>query len=227
MIVLRCLIVDDEPPAHKVLMNYIGQIESLELAGNCYSASEAINFLQKEHVDVLFLDIEMPDLDGLQMLKVINNPPKVILTTAYSQFALDSYELGVVDYLLKPIRFERFLKAIQRILPPPAARKKEDSIFVKTSGDRQRVVFSEVHYLEAYGNYVKIHFDNRFILLAGTLTEVAGKFPAENFIRIHRSFFANRNKVQKVSGNEVSLATVSLPVSQRYKEDLYKSLGMS
>ncbi len=162
---LRCLIVDDEPPAHKVLENYIGKMDSLQLAGNCYSAAEAINFLNRKSVDILFLDIEMPDLSGLQMLKAIKDPPAVILTTAYSQFALESYELGVVDYLLKPIRFERFVKSVQRIMPAKAS----DIFFVKTSGSRIRVVFSEVRHLEAYRNFVKIHVENDFILASGTL----------------------------------------------------------
>ncbi len=219
---LRCLIVDDEPPAHKVLENYIGKIDSLQLAGNCFSAAEAINFLQRERVDILFLDIEMPDLGGLQMLKAINDPPAVILTTAYSQFALESYELGVVDYLLKPIRFERFVKSVQRIIPA----KSSDSFFVKTSGSRLRVVFSEVSYLEAYGNFVRIHLGSDFILVPGTLTEIADRFPSGQLLRIHRSYFVNRHKIEKIAGNEVFIATVRLPVSQRYKETLYRVLGL-
>ncbi|MDR4989362.1 MAG: response regulator transcription factor [Bacteroidales bacterium] len=219
---LRCLIVDDEPPAHKVLENYIGKMDSLQLAGNCYSAAEAINFLQRESVDILFLDIEMPDLSGLQMLKAIKDPPAVILTTAYSQFALESYELGVVDYLLKPIRFERFVKSVQRILPV----KPGDSFFVKTSGSRLRVVFSEVRYLDAYGNFVRIHLDNGFILAPGTLTEIADRFPSGQLLRIHRSYFVSRHKIDKIAGNEVFIASVRLPVSQRYKELLYRVLGL-
>ncbi len=225
---LNCLIVDDEPLAHKVLENYIAKLDTLQLVGNAYRAAEAISFLQKNTVDIMFLDIEMPELTGLDMLKTLQNPPNVILTTAYSEFALDGYDLGVVDYLLKPIPFQRFLKAVQRIAMPQALQKPETNyFFVKSDGVQYRANFADILYVEAYGNYVKIHLAARFILTAETMTEMQNRLPSQYFVRVHKSFIINTNHIERIDGALISIAKVSIPIGASYKTTVTKVLGLN
>lgn len=226
--ILRCLIVDDEPPAHKVIANYIEKIDHLQLAGNCYSAAEAINMLHSQEIHIMFLDIDMPDITGLEMLRSLQHTPDVILTTAYSQFALESFELGVVDYLLKPIRFERFLKSVNRIINKRLHRPTESPgfIYVKSDGMQVKVDFSKIHYIEAYGNYLKIHLADKVILAAEVMSEIMKKLPEKTFIRIHRSYIININHVEKLSGAMVFLPATELPVSASHRDALLKILGV-
>ena len=177
---LRCLIADDEPLAHNLLENYIARLKTLSVVGHAYNAFQVLDFLGENHVDILFLDINMPDLSGLEMLKTLSNPPMVILTTAYSEHSLEAFDLGVMDYLLKPIRFERFLKAVNRIIDlkkpyPPTpkgeydgivhnlsgtlekAEKHNDFIFVKDGTTNYKIDFADFLYVQAYGNFAKIH----------------------------------------------------------------------
>ncbi len=226
--ILRCLIVDDEPPAHKVIENYIEKIDHLEIAGNCYSAAEAINKLHSEQIHIMFLDIDMPDITGLEMLRSLDRTPDVILTTAYSQFALESYELGVVDYLLKPIRFERFLKSVNRIINKHLSQTTENTgfIYVKADGMQVKVDFSKIRYIEAYGNYLKIHMEDKVVLTAEVLSEIMKRLPDKNFIRIHRSYIININHVVKLSGNQVFVSAKELPISTSHREGLLKILGL-
>ncbi|MEM1122246.1 MAG: DNA-binding response regulator [Bacteroidota bacterium] len=227
---LNCLIVDDEPPAHKILENYIGKINSLSLIGNCYNAIETLNFLYEHPVDILFLDINMPELTGLEMLQTLQNPPIVILTTAYSEYALQSYEYGVLDYLMKPIRFDRFLKAINRILQlksMPATpnvisekieSKPEVSFFVKVDGVQKKVRFSDLLYIEAKGNFVRLHLKNERLLTADTLTNMEKKLRDYGFLRIHKSFVVNLEKVTGLEGNRIILEDLKLPIGNSYKQ---------
>ncbi|MGK0364371.1 MAG: DNA-binding LytR/AlgR family response regulator, partial [Saprospiraceae bacterium] len=186
--ILKCLIVDDEPPAHKVLENYIGKLHSLTLVGNCYNAIEALNFLHENTVDILFLDINMPELSGLDMLKTLSNPPIVILTTAYSEYALESYEVGVTDYLMKPIRFDRFLKSINRVLelkadtstvtipsPKKTIVTQETSFFIKVDGVQRKVRFENILYIESKGNFVRLHLEDTRLMTADTLSNMEKK----------------------------------------------------
>lgn len=225
---LQCLIVDDEPPAHKVIENYIQKIDSLVLAGNCYSAADAINKLHSETIDIMFLDIDMPDITGLDLLRSLDKSPDVILTTAYSQFALESYELGVVDYLLKPIRFERFLKSVNRIIDKHQKKQSSntDFIYVKVDGVQLKINFFDIHYIEAYGNYLKIHLSDKVIVTADVLAEFQKRLPEKMFVRIHRSYLINVNLVDKLAGNTIYLPKASLPVSHNHRDILFKALGM-
>lgn len=162
---LSCLIVDDEPPAHVVLERYIEKIERLTLQGHCYNALDALNFLHQHPIDLLFLDIDMPELSGLELLKALKKPPRVILTTAYAEFALEGYEYGVVDYLLKPIRFERFIKAIDRFAPgaelpivTSASTPTPNYLLLNINNARQKIDIANIVYISAAGNYVQLHF---------------------------------------------------------------------
>ena len=228
----KCLIVDDEPIAQQILESYISQIDSLHIAGKCSNAFEALNVLHQEQIDILFLDIKMPSLSGLEMLKTLQNPPKVILTTAFSEFGVESYEFGIVDYLLKPISFERFLKAVNKIVIPKSANlEKEENeeklssdptfIFFKADKKIHKYYFSEILFIEGSGNYVKIHTKNdKPLMVLDKLIELYDKLPQKNFIRVHKSFIVNVSHIQKIEGNMLKIQDKSIPISATYKQKL-------
>jgi len=234
MTTLKCLVVDDEPPAHKILENYIGKLHSLTLVGNCYNAIEALNFLHENTVDILFLDINMPELSGLEMLQTLSNPPIVILTTAYSEYALQSYEFGVTDYLMKPIRFDRFLKAINRVLalkvndtkitpsPEKSVIPKETSFFIKVDGVQRKVRFSEILYIESKGNFVRLHCEEERMMTADTLSNMEKKLSDYGFLRVHKSFIVNLEKLTGLEGNRLLIDDLKIPVGNSYKQGVLK-----
>lgn len=234
---LKCLIVDDEPPAHKVLENYIGKLNSLTLIGNCYNAIEALNFLHEQSVDLVFLDINMPELSGLEMLKTLNNPPMIILTTAYSEFALEAYEYGVSDYLLKPIRFDRFLKAINRVVKireeknpleyaPKEEVKEELSFFVKADGIQHKVWHRDLEYIESQGNFVQLHLEKSKLLTAETLSNMNSKLNLHGFLRVHKSYIVNIKKVKGIEGNRLLISDTKIPIGKSYKQMVLNKIGM-
>ncbi len=220
---LKCLLVDDEPLAHTVLETYMTNIHFLQLAGKCYNAMEAINFLHQNEVDLMFLDIQMPTLTGLEMLKTLSKPPAVILTTAYSEFALESYEFGVIDYLLKPIRFERFLKAVNKValqdLPAPA----EVVLVVKADGITHKLLPANISHIEAYGNFVKIYVAEKFLVVADTMTDIHTRLPT--FVRVHKSFLLNPDFLSAMEGNRLFLKEgIELPLGLSYKQSAMEKL---
>jgi DNA-binding LytR/AlgR family response regulator len=225
---VRTLIVDDEPLAQKVLQKFVDQVDSLELAGVCSNAIEASNALRKQPIDLLFLDIKMPELSGLELLKIIKNPPKVILTTAYAEHALESYEFGVVDYLVKPIAFDRFLKAIDKVIPTEQMSspvpvsipetKARNFLFVKSDRKIFKVDFDEIKYLEAFGNYVKIHSTDKTILAQETLSNLEKALPIDRFLRIHKSYLVAIHFIHSVEGNILIIDDTKLPIGQTFKQ---------
>ncbi|WP_020600920.1 LytR/AlgR family response regulator transcription factor [Spirosoma panaciterrae] len=228
---LRCLLIDDELAAHYVLQHYIEQVDQLTLVGNCYDALEAINFLHRQPVDLLFLDINMPQISGLQLLETLANPPRVILTTAYSEFALESYEYGVVDYLLKPIEFPRFLKAIDKVMTAEAEKPQEplpvvseQSLMVKVDTDWVRIAHSHLEYIQSWGNYVKLFTAQQVYVASITMTEVERRLPSDQFIRIHKSYLIPLARISRMSGNEIFIGDVSLPVGLTYRRELIERL---
>lgn len=229
---LRCLLIDDEPAAHYVLQHYIEQVDQLTVVGDCYDALEAINFLHRQPVDLLFLDINMPQINGLQLLQTLVNPPRVILTTAYSEFALESYDYGVVDYLLKPIEFPRFLKAIDKVVTTaeadgPAATPSivaEQSLVVKVDADWVRIAYGDLTYIQSWGNYVKLFTAQRTYLTSATMTEVERRLPSDQFMRIHKSYLVCLAKIRRMSGNEVFIGEAALPVGITYRRELIERL---
>lgn len=228
----KCLIVDDEQAAHYVLQHYIRQVDQLELIGNCYDALEAINFLHRQPVDLLFLDINMPQITGLQLLQTLAHPPRVILTTAYSEFALESYEYNVVDYLLKPIEFPRFLKAVDKIIVATEIERNQtvvetksaQSIVVKVDADWVQIPYEEIAYIQSWGNYVKVFTARQMYLAAITMTEVERRLPSKLFMRIHKSYLVPLHKISRMSGNEVMVGTATLPVGMTYRRELIERL---
>ena len=230
----KVLIVDDEPLAQKVLQRFISLVDSLELVGLCSNAIEASNALRNQPVDLLFLDIRMPELSGLDLLKIIKNPPKVILTTAYAEHALESYEFGVMDYLVKPIAFDRFLRAINKVVPtlqantpplmPTPVLKPSNYLFVKFDRKIYKIDYPEIKYVEAFGNYVKIHTTHKIVLAQETLTNLEKSLPADHFLRIHKSFIVSIHFINLVDGNSLFVENVELPIGQLYKQRVYEML---
>ncbi|AEE48921.1 LytR/AlgR family response regulator transcription factor [Haliscomenobacter hydrossis] len=225
---LSCLIIDDEPPAHVVLERYIEKIERLTLQGHCYNALDALNFLHQHPIDLLFLDIDMPELSGLELLTALKNPPRVILTTAYAEFALEGYEYGVVDYLLKPIRFERFIKAVDRLITPGAELPVVSStttpapsyLLLNINNARQKIDTADIVYIAAAGNYVQLHFLQQRPLLANeTMSDLQKQL--SQFIRVHKSYLINVDYLSKLEGNRVYLqGGAEIPIGVSYKQSV-------
>ncbi|WP_199538095.1 LytTR family DNA-binding domain-containing protein [Emticicia sp. C21] len=229
---LKCIIVDDERGAHLVLQHYISQIDRLELVGSCENALEAINLMHNIKVDLMFLDINMPQMSGLEMLSTLKTKPLVIFTTAHSDYALESYTYDVVDYLLKPIQFTRFLKAVDKafyhyglglpdktINTPPSAQF-EASIVIRVDGDWLRVEMEEIKYAQSWGNYVKIFTDSHIYLTALTLSELDQRLPNSQFVRVHKSYLVSIKRVTRISGNALYINDISLPVGLTYRREL-------
>lgn len=223
---LKCLIVDDEPPAHKVIEEYIQRVEVLELSGQCYNAVEAQDFLIDNYIDLIFLDIQMPEVTGFAFLSSLNKPPMVIITSAYTEYALESYEYHVIDYLLKPFRFERFVKAVNRVIDLVNNPKQEavssypPNFSCKVDGKPAEFEYADILYFESSGNYVKIHLDKRYYLTPFTTHEVEKKLPPGQFIRTHKSFIVNMDAITKASDDIIFIKSNQLPVGKTYKKYL-------
>jgi len=238
---LRCLIVDDEPLAVDVIRCFVAQMDELELVGTCENALDAMSRLQADPIDLLFLDIQMPLLDGLELLRILRHPPKVIVTTAYRNYAVESFELEVQDYLVKPIAFSRFVKAVSRVvqqlrLTPqapndavpapvllPAASTPEatsEYILLKVDKQLQKVLLADIIYIESLKDYVRVVTSSGALVTYLTLSGLTAKLPAETFIRIHKSYTVAMHRVSAVRGNEVEIAGQYLPLGRVYKAEV-------
>ncbi|MEL6970296.1 MAG: LytTR family DNA-binding domain-containing protein [Bacteroidota bacterium] len=230
----RILIVDDEEPARLLLEKYVEKLPDLKLVATLPSAIEANAMLAKEKVDILLLDIRMELLTGLDLLRSLSDPPATILTTAYSEYALESYELDVADYLVKPITFDRFFRAINKAkvvcnvsktdATNPEASPQQDFIFIKSDNRVTKVALEDVLYLESYGEYVKVHTRNKMLLSSQTMTHFTENLPAQRFYRIHRTYLINLQEVEEMEGNLVIVAGHRLVVSKRQKEGFLQAL---
>lgn len=228
----RCLIVDDEPIAQQILEKYISRVEALELVGKCSNAFEALNFIHRHPVDILFLDIKMPSLSGLDMLKTLYRAPKVILTTAFSEFGAESYEYGIIDYLLKPISFERFLKAVNKIIlsensvtkllsPEENLPEVSNFIFFKADKKIHKYYFKDILFIEGSGNYVKIHaVHGAPLLVLDKLSDLVEKLPKEQFVRAHKSYIVNVSHIERIEGSSMFIRGTVIPLSGTYKPGL-------
>lgn len=218
----KCLIIDDEAPAHKVLHSHISKTEIFEIVGDVYDGKEALDFMTKTQVDVIFLDIEMPKLTGLELLQCLPYPTIVILTTAYSNFGFEAYENNVVDYLLKPISYPRFLKAINKVVPllnkEESKEVKHPSIEIKHEGVLKIIETQNVLYIESVGNYIKIHLENeKPLLITQTMKYIGSLLPSELFTRIHKSFIVKRSAISEIRKTELTLSNkVTLPIGRKY-----------
>ncbi|MCC3158728.1 LytTR family DNA-binding domain-containing protein [Hymenobacter sp. 15J16-1T3B] len=238
---LRCLIVDDEPLAHTVLRTYLDRLPGLvSWAGSCYGSVEALTVLRTTPVDVLFLDVDMPELTGLELLRALPQPPAVVLCTAHANHALDAFDLGVADYLLKPVRFDRFVKTINRLhaqqpaaaaaLPvaaPTTAPAAPDFVFIKTDAGTERVRFAELRFVEGYGNFVKCHLaSGRVLLTAETMKQMENQLPAAQFVRTHKSYLVNLSGVERLSGNSLLVGGREVPVGATFRQEVLRRLNL-
>ncbi len=226
---LKVIIIDDEPLAINVLKNYIQQIKELELVNSFSNAMDAYSFLQENEVDIIFLDIHMPILDGLEFLKTLQDAPIVVITTAHEEFALESYELEVIDYLVKPIPFPRFMKAVNRIMKLKQMNHSHDrsgahdhpSIFVKVDKKKlQKIYLDEIIVVESLKDYIRIKTTTGKYIVHKTLTSFTDELPSDQFIRIHRSFTISIDKVQVVEGNSVEIDNTRYTIGRSYLNDV-------
>ncbi len=224
---LRCVIVDDEPVARQGLAEDIRAIDFMEVTGIADSALQAMELLTKQMPDLLFLDIEMPKLNGFDLLHSLEKPPMVILTTAYSHYAPESYEAGVVDYLLKPISFDRLLKACNKAREfhkhPVGAMT--EYFFVKSNGRIEKIMINELLFIEAADNYIMLYATGKKYLVYRTMKSMEEYLPAPRFVRVHKSFIINLDKVDRLEGNQLYIGSHCIPVSRNFKEMLISRMA--
>ncbi len=225
---IKCIITDDEPFARKGLQGYVGQIDFLDLKGVCENAIELNSLLKKEPVDLLFLDIEMPYLTGIEFLKQLPAPPRVIFTTAYEKYALQGFDLEVLDYLLKPISFDRFLRAANKSFDyfrlQQAPSKSDDYIFVKADSKLEKIAFADILFAEALENYVAIYTREKKIITHLTLKMLQEKLPAAAFIQPHKSYIVAIDKIASLEGNMLHIAQYTVPISKYQKEEVMEKI---
>jgi len=230
---VKCLIVDDEPIAREIMLSHLEKVPNWVVESTCINAEEAYEVLLTKDIDVIFLDIEMPEISGVEFLQSLKNPPLVIFTTAYSEYALKGYELNVVDYLLKPIAFQRFFQTIEKANLMLEALNKEDEanlqsppyIFVKHGGKLKKVKFEDIIYVKAEQEYSLIVLGETKVLASKHLKLLSQELPVQDFTRIHRSYIAAHHKISSISGNQIQLEDgTELPIGSKYKEELIQKL---
>jgi two-component system, LytTR family, response regulator len=232
---IRCLSVDDEPLALDVIEKYIDKIPELQLVEKCTSPLKALEILNKEDIDLIFLDIEMSEINGIQMLKSMTKMPMVIFTTAYENYALDGYELDVLDYLLKPISFERFLKAINKVQEFSLLRKnasfreiptyENGFLFVKSDYQMVKVNWKDILYIEGLKDYVKIHVGGKPVLSLQNLKSIESKLPSSHFFRVHKSFIVPIHKVDSVHKGRIKIGDAEIPIGENYKDGFLRFIN--
>lgn len=232
---IRCLIVDDEPPAREIIRRYIEQVPTLQLVGECANAIQAFTLLQQRPVDLLFLDIRMPQLNGNDFLKTLKKQPKVIFTTAYSEYAVEGYELDAIDYLLKPIPFDRFLKAVNKAYQQSSTKndmsatteEKKNVSFVYFRADRKmvKVMLQDIFYVESMKDYVKVFTSSGTIITKQSISSVEAMLPEKNFIRTHRSFIVSLDKIKSFTAELIEISTTEVPIGKLYRNGVMKVLG--
>ena len=233
---MTCIIVDDEPLAIEILESYVSKVEQLHLSATFRNAISAFTFLQNNTVDLMFLDIQMPKLNGIDFLRTLKNPPKVIFTTAFRDYAIEGFELEVADYLLKPIPFERFLKSVAKILHQPVGNGAaqpikpeiaDDYVYFKVDKKMIKVKMSEILYIESVKDYVKVRTADKEIITQQKISYLEESLPRERFIRIHRSFIVNRERIDAYSATDIEIGKFNIPIGRNYKNDVIKVLAVN
>ncbi|MEQ9278595.1 MAG: LytTR family DNA-binding domain-containing protein [Balneola sp.] len=232
---LSCFIIDDEPLAIEVIESHVSKIDGLEVKATFQNAVKAFQALRESHVDILFLDIQMPRLTGIEFLRMMKNPPKVIFTTAYREYALEGFELDVVDYLLKPISFNRFLKAVDKVFELHSAAEHSTNnaeennskhfVFVPVDKKNVKICLNEIIYVESKRDYVLIKTLNKEVVTHQTLTYMEERLPNPSFLRVHRSFIINTEMIESWSNNEIELPDIQIPIGRTYKREALKVLN--
>jgi DNA-binding LytR/AlgR family response regulator len=231
--------VDDEPPALDILKEYIASVSSLELAGTCNDAVEALNVLREQDIDLLFLDIQMPHLLGTDLIRTLKIPPKVIFTTAYRKFAIEGFELDAVDYLLKPISFERFLKAVNKVMETSVKlignndtnsdqQNNSNDAFINLRADRKnlKIPLNDILYIESLKDYIKVVTKTKNIVTKQSISSLEEALPKNNFVRIHRSFIVAINKIESFTNDAIEINRQELPISRMYRHEVEKVLNV-
>jgi DNA-binding LytR/AlgR family response regulator len=220
---IRCIAVDDETPALDILEDNIGRVPFLQLVKKCKNAYQALELLKQEKIDLLFLDIEMPGLSGLRMLKELTDPPMVIFITAYRNYAADGYDLDVLDYLVKPVSFDRFLKAANKALEYQELRQK-DYIFIQSEYRLTKVFIHEILYIEGLGNYIKIYLAGSSwpIMSKLSMKAVGERLPAGKYARVHKSFIVMVDKISSIGNESVSIGETAIPLSRFYRDEFFR-----
>lgn len=230
---MRYIIIDDEHIAHKIIMEYCEMLPHMKLQKNCYSALEALEYMNTHQVDLLFLDLNMPKLKGFEFLKTLSSPPKVIVTTAYSEFAIEGYELNIIDYLLKPFSFERFLKAVNKVIilntPTKEAVSEENEastkrIFLRQNKSYIQVEVDAILFIEAAGNYTKIVSKDETIVIREKVSDILESLPKDDFIQVHKSFAVATKYIKRIDGNRIHIEDHTIPIGKLYKNNLNKIL---
>jgi DNA-binding LytR/AlgR family response regulator len=230
---IKCIIVEDETLAQDVIQSHLRKIDRLELVGIYRNAPEALEALNSQEVDVMFLDIRLPGMSGLNFLRTLTDPPLVVLTTAYAEYALESYEFSVIDYLLKPISFERFSRAVSKItdgrlfsqVSKERDRSMEDHIFIKSNSKFFKVNFSEIVYVQGMKDYLKIHTPEYTLVTHQTMNELEKILPTRQFIRIHKSYIVAIAHIRTIYGNSVELEKTTIPIGINYKDNVMTLIG--
>jgi len=231
---ISCVIVDDEPVARAILTSFVAKIPNLELVKSCKNAMEAFDVANKQSIDIFFLDIKMPDISGLSLAKSISKNSKIIFTTAYREYAIDGFNLQALDYLLKPIAFDRFLQAINkyfegvsyigREIKTAEILVKNDFIFVRSDRKMVKINFDEIMYIESLSDYIKIHLAASTITTRETISNIETKLPTKNFLRIHRSYIVNLKKMSSYTNEHIEIGKNAFPISRTHKENVLKKL---
>lgn len=221
---LKCLIVDDEPIARKIIKGYVEKIPSLSVAGVCQNGIEALAFLAENKAELIFLDINMPELSGMEVAKTLigRDSPAIVFTTAYPDFAVEGFDVEAIDYLVKPISFERFFRAVQRVQNAieKASSADKKTIFIKADRKQHQVEHADILYLEAYGDYVKVHCKEKMLVTKGRLSNFESLLPSSIFVRTHRSYIVHFAAIEYIEGNHVRIGDAMIPVSQGYRDRL-------
>lgn len=235
MIKWKCVIADDEPIARDIIQSYCAHLPYLEVVASVSNAIEAKEALAKDNVDIIFIDINMPVMSGISFIKTLKTPPQVIFTTAYKEFAVDAFDLAACDYLLKPFSLERFMvavdKAVERLQGKPPmqeniASSSEDSIFIRADGKIYKILQNDVLYAEASGNYTRIVTAGNIFMPSMTFSAAEELLPKKIFIRVHRSFIINKNRIGHIEGNRVFIGKIEIPIGTNYKEGFLKEIGL-
>jgi DNA-binding LytR/AlgR family response regulator len=226
---LNCLIIDDEPIARKGMAEYVNEIDFLHIVAQCENALKASTYLKEGTIDLLLLDIQMPKLSGIDFLKTIKEPPMAIFTTAYSEHALEGYSLNIIDYLVKPVPFQRFVQAVNKardfyLMKHKTDQAAEKYFFVKSNGRYEKVDFSEVLFIESMQNYVVIHTRERKLITYLTLTGIETRLPNEQFLKVHKSFIVAFSKIESVDGNEITIKDTVIPISRMLKDEVMQKI---
>ncbi|MFT7898982.1 LytTR family DNA-binding domain-containing protein [Tenacibaculum ascidiaceicola] len=232
---IKYIIVDDEHIAHDIIKGYCDLLPTMEFKKHCYDAIEALEYLNKHQVDLIFLDLNMPKLKGFEFLKTLTSPPKVIVTTAYKEFALEGYELNIVDYLLKPFGFERFLKAVNKVIGTPQNTQIQNvqknntenpsSIFLRSNKKYIQVTLDTIQYIEAAGNYTKIVTTNNTVTIREKISDVLQSLPESDFLQVHKSFAVTKRYINSIEGNRILIGDHVIPIGKMYKMNIDKLLS--